>query len=233
MARKVGHWFYLATGIYVFALGAVGFARNFYLRPLGSEPLADAGPIYLGSILHGLVCTAWMALAVWQPWLIMQGRTALHRSTGRWAAFVAALLIATGLWVTWEQAVRFSAAGDKVGFVIVPLGTLLLFALAFGLALHFRTRPEWHKRWIVVAHCTLLAPPAARALATFEMQPVPLIVALISLPLWIGAVLDITARRSVPWIYLFGIFLVVVVGFVRQVMIDQPAWVALVEALLA
>ncbi|MBX7527787.1 hypothetical protein [Qipengyuania vesicularis] len=232
MDRRIGHRFYLATGIYVFVLGAVGFARNFYLRPFGSEPLADAGPIYAGSILHGLVCTAWMALAVWQPWLVMRGKTALHRKTGRWGAVVAILLIVTGLVVTWSQAVRFAATGETPGFVIVPLGTLAMFALAFGLAIHFRKRPEYHKRWIVVAHCTLLAPPAARALVTFEIPPVPLIILLISFPLLVGLLLDIWKRRAVPWIYLIGIFLVVVVGGVRQQMVNEPAWIVLVERVL-
>ncbi|MHA7821040.1 MAG: hypothetical protein ACX930_15445 [Erythrobacter sp.] len=224
--------FYLAIGIYVFALGALGFARNFYLLPLGSEPLHDSGPIYFGTIIHGLACTAWLALAVWQPWLILTNRRALHRASGRWGALIALLVFVTGIHVSLVQAIRFAGGEGNAGFVIVPLGIMAGFALSFGLALHYRRKTDLHKRWIVIAHCMILEPAAARALGTLEMPVFPAIILLIALPVLAGAAFDAVRHRRIPWLYLLGIVFVIGSGFVRQGVARDPGWTALIERLI-
>lgn len=224
--------FYLAIGVYVLALGAFGFARNFYLLPLGSEPLNDSGPIYVGTIIHGLACTAWLGLAVWQPWLILKNKRALHRASGRWGMLIAMLVFVTGIHVAMVQAIRFAGGEGNAGFVIVPLGIMMGFAVSFGLALHYRRKPYLHKRWIVIAHCMILEPAAARALSTLEVPVFPVIILLIALPVLAGAIFDAVHRRKVPWLYLLGIVFVIGSGFVRQGIARDPNWTAFVESLL-
>ena len=226
--------FYLAVGIYVFALGFLGFARNFYLLPFGSEMLPNSNPIYPGSIVHGLICTAWMALAVLQPWLVLKGRYAAHRKTGRWGVGVAALLVITGVYVGIMQAVRFAEEGGRSpGFIAVPIIICALFALAVALAIHFRRTPRLHKSWMVIAHCMILEPAAARALLTLDLPVFPFIIVLIALPVIAGAAFDAIQRRRVPWLYLFGIAYVIGSGFVRNSLARDPGFGAFVERLLS
>ena len=125
MTRRSDNNFYLAVGIYVAALGLLGFARNFYLLPLGSTPLADSGPIYPGVVLHGVLFTIWMGMAVWQPWQIRRGRVANHRRTGVWTAWLAVALFVTGIFVGGVQAVRMLGDGEGAGFFAVPLVLML------------------------------------------------------------------------------------------------------------
>ncbi len=228
-----GETFYLAVGLYVAGLGLFGFARNFYLLPFGSTPLADSAPIYPGVVLHAALFTLWMALAVYQPWQIRTGRIVNHRRVGVWTGWLAVALVVTGLYVGAVQAVRFLENGGDSGFFAIPLILLLGFALAIGLAIHFRNRPEWHKRWIVVAHAQLLEPAAARALATLDLPVFPPILLLIGLPVIAGIVHDAIVRRRMPWIYPLGLALVQGSGFLRHALARQPDWIELSNRVFA
>ncbi|GAB2669758.1 hypothetical protein [Arenimonas aestuarii] len=219
-----GDAFYLLVGIYVAALGLIGFARNFYLLPFGSTPLAGSAPIYPGVVLHALVFTLWLALAVYQPWQIRAGRIRDHRRVGLWTAWLALALVVTGIYVGGVQATRWLADGKDAGLFALPLVIMLGFALAIGLAIRFRNRPDWHKRWIIVAHAQLLEPASARALSTFELPVFPAILLLISLPLLAGIFKDALFERRWPWIYLLGLLLVQGSGFLRHALARAPGW---------
>ena len=222
-----GETFYLLVGLYVAALGLFGFARNFYLRPFGATPLADAGPIYIGVVVHALLFTAWLVLAVWQPLQIRHGNLARHKRTGVATAWLAVGLIVTGIYVGGVQASRMVAAGSDAGFFAVPLIIMIGFAIAFGLAVHFRTRPDWHKRWIVVAHAQLLEPAAARALSTLDLPVFPPILLVISCPVWAGLIYDLAAKRRIPGIYIVGLILVLGSGALRHGLARQSWWIDL------
>ena len=53
--------------------------------------------------------------------------------------------------------------GDRArGFMIIPVSTMLFFALAVSVAITNRSRPEIHKRWILLASIAILMAAVAR-----------------------------------------------------------------------
>ena len=137
----------------------------------------------------------------------------------------------TGLYVGGVQAGRFAVEGRSTGLFAIPFILMLGFAVAMGLAIHYRNRPEWHKRWIVIAHSQLLEPAAARALSTFDLPVFPVILLVISAPVLAGIVYDVFAKRRMPGIYALGLVLVLGSGFLRHALAREPGWIELTDAL--
>ncbi len=114
--------------------------------------------------LHGILATVWLVLHYTQARLIAAHRVDLHRRLGIFTACVAGLLAVQAV----SMAIGNAAAGhappgrDPLQFLSVPLGTTAMFTLFVGSALALRHKREWHKRLMLFATMTMLAPAMAR-----------------------------------------------------------------------
>ncbi len=158
-AREPGHY-YLWASVIVAALAALGFAPTFYLRPMfHSEALA------LPVVVHGLLMSSWCVLLIVQASLVAGGRVNWHRRVGVLGAALAAVIVGWGIWLT-VRAVAIEGAthvGLKFHYLLgLNVVNMLLFAALVAAAIRWRTRPEYHKRLMLLATVTLLAPALAR-----------------------------------------------------------------------
>jgi hypothetical protein len=136
-----------------------GFAKTYYFRVFFDGPsLAQAAH------LHGILATVWIALHYTQARLVAAHRIDVHRRLGIFAACIAGVLAVQVV----SMAIDNAAAGhappgrDPLQFLSVPLGTTTMFALFVASALALRHKREWHKRLMLLATMTLLAPAMGR-----------------------------------------------------------------------
>ena len=153
--------FYIAMLTIVGAIVVVGFAPTFFLR--GFTHATPLSPLY---VVHGLVFSAWIMLAIVQSLLVRTSRVHLHRRLGVLGVALAASMVLLGATVaiqslpTSEWPARFGL--PPLVFIIVPLGQTAIFGVLVTAALLLRRHPETHKRLMVLATINLAAPAIAR-----------------------------------------------------------------------
>ena len=139
-----------------------GFARTYYLKPLFDVPPVASALVHA----HGLLMTAWVVLFVTQIRFVAARRIRLHQQLGYAGVALAVLIIFVGF-ITALRAARFGSAStppgvSPLGFLIVPLFDLLMFAIFFGAAIYYRKKPALHKRLILLTAINFVPPAIAR-----------------------------------------------------------------------
>lgn len=165
--------FYMWAAWACLAVAVLGFMPTYFL-PL-TQGRFDAPPLVH---IHGLVMFSWVSFFVVQATLAAQGKVLDHRT---WGVAGVAIITAMIFVVTWVETMLIHQAsqpgvpaavteGTKA-FSWVTLGTLLLVAPMFVLAIANVTRPEVHKRLILLLTTGMLAAPIARWFLTFLAPP--------------------------------------------------------------
>ena len=155
--------FYSAVPVAAAAAIFYGFSTSWFLRPF--LPPAPH-PVLLTPLiaLHGVVFSTWLILTVVQPLLIGARYYRLHRRLGYAGAGLAALMVVLML-VTAFVSMRagdignFNASGL---FLAVNVALAAEFAVIMWLAVSYRSRPEAHKRLVLLSFVALLPPALSR-----------------------------------------------------------------------
>jgi hypothetical protein len=182
--------------LFFFKLAAVmcvivflGFGPTFYLRAilaprLGLPPL----PSHL-IYLHGFVFTAWMLLLLLQTGLVSAGKAAWHRRLGVTGIVLAIAVVIVGVAAQIGQTRRMFAVGEfERNFVLGPnvfvnaLLAMAVFAGLAGAAFCLRSKPQAHKRLIILATVALIPAATARVvgLLAIAMPEIALFVPMIT-----------------------------------------------------
>jgi hypothetical protein len=152
--------FYLAMALVCALIAFLGFAPT-YWAPLAAGTLSEAPIVHL----HGLLFSAWSLFFVMQTALVANARATQHRAMGLAGIALASAMLFVGLATAIHSADVHIAAGFGArarGFMIVPVTTILFFAVAVTIAISNRGRPEVHKRWMLVASVAILMAAVAR-----------------------------------------------------------------------
>lgn len=149
-----------------------GFARTYYLKGLFDTPPLPGLLVHV----HGVVMTSWVLLFVAQIGLVASRRTKVHQRLGVLGGVLAILVFCVGILTAISSAARGSFPGPPpLEFLVVPLGDMVVFGILVGTALYFRRRLEIHKRLMLLASLTLLAPAIARIPLRFIETGGPLV----------------------------------------------------------
>ena len=150
-----GRLFYSLSSLLLLVVTFVGF-RLFYMegKAFPGHPLPPPTRTLL--IVHGILMTAWMLLAVIQPWLIVGKKHKLHMKLGLFGAVLAALILVVGfktgieaIRITPPDLVRFTLAPKP--FLVVPLSAVVLFAVFVSVGLFNRKKPDIHRPMMLLA----------------------------------------------------------------------------------
>jgi hypothetical protein len=162
-ARSAGnarHWFYVwMAGVCVF-IAFVGFAPTYWLQ---LAPGTFVGSPLLH--LHGLLFTAWPLYLLLQTVLAARGRVARHRAWGLLGVSLATAMVFVGFAVANDVLVVRLAAGfgDRArAFHIASTSLITLFGILVAAAIVNVSRPEVHKRLMLLATIAMLPPAIAR-----------------------------------------------------------------------
>lgn len=247
--RPVNFHFLLAL---VFAAVAFGGFFPTYLYPIATTGFHTSTVVHL----HGILFFGWTLLFVVQSRLAVTSITT-HRSLGLLGislatgmVFAALAVISGGL----NEAVARGTEATARLLAIVPAFAIAMFAVTFVFAVAYRRRPEYHKRFMVLATVALMAPALARALITtfggggFGTRPslaIPppdiavalnliLVPAVLSdLLLLIPAIYDWRTRGRPHVVYVIGGIAFVVLHAVRPLVAATPAWHSITDGLIA
>jgi hypothetical protein len=148
--------FYPALAVVMLAVVFAGFTPSYYLKAAyGTKPL----PLLFH--VHGAAFTSWMLLLIVQTALVASGRTPLHRRLGVAGGWLAATMTV----LAWMMAIdggRRATNDASLGFMVVPMGTVVVFPALVGAALIWRRFPATHKRLMMIATTELMAAGVGR-----------------------------------------------------------------------
>jgi hypothetical protein len=159
--RRMYFWASLACAL----IAITGFSRSYYLKFLFVRPEL---PALLH--VHGAIMSAWCVLFIVQTYFVATHQVPLHRRLGIIGAFLAILVVVAGTYLTVEATAR--EVRDHVvrqfHFLFgLNLVNLVDFSIFVATALALRARPQFHKRLMLLATVTLLAPAVARIVLLF------------------------------------------------------------------
>src|SRR3954467_15393748 len=169
MVGAESRYFYFYMALSFAAVAFIGFAPTYWV-PMAKGTF-QAAPVYH---LHGLIFFCWTLYFVFQTWLVASGQTVRHRSVGLIGISLATAMACFGVLISILSVRRDAAAGLGEAartFMIVPLTDIGIFAIFILLAMVYLRRPEWHKRFMLLAMITLMPPPVARWFLTFLAPP--------------------------------------------------------------
>jgi hypothetical protein len=242
---STGYFYVWMAGLCtLIAFGA--FAATYWLQLAAGT---FVGPPILH--VHGLIFSAWPLLLLSQTVLAANGRMEHHRAWGIVGVALATTMVFLGLTVAIRGLNAGLAAGDgnvERAFMLMPLGSITIFAGLFIAAIVNVKRPEWHKRLMLGATCSVLMAAAGRVgflIATHGggpgmrpglSPPPPVTVAtldglLVSLALMVGVIYDWRTRGRPHPAYLVGIGLLLTFAFAGPIIAQTPGWYAAMDAL--
>jgi len=181
--------------------------------------------------LHAAVSMGWLLLVALQAWFAMTRRVALHVAVGRWGMWygVAVAIIGLGfaLSLVAERAAAQGPASVERMFT-APLCDMGTFAIFLAGASITRRRPEFHKRFILLASIALAIPGIGRmsifnGSRSIALEDVVPFVLLWLSPLLIAMAVDWIRQRRVHAVYIFGLGMLVLLRY-REVLRQSDAW---------
>jgi len=196
--------FYVALAILMTVMVFVGFWPTYY-GPLLTGVDVDKVPFIH---FHAAVYVGWLALFVAQTVLAATGHTRIHMNLGKVGIVYGLLIIVVGTIAAFVMfAVRVKAGESDVARMrlLAPLVDMIVFAPYFGAAIYNRSKPDRHKRLMIVATTSLLIAAVGRM--TFLGSPPNMIgLQLIWIsPILLGIAYDLYTRRGISAIYVSGI----------------------------
>jgi hypothetical protein len=235
---------WLAGGCVAIAVG--GFMPTYWMQvPAGTvigTPLMH---------LHGLLFTAWTLLLFAQCWLIEKRRYRNHRAWGMAGIALATMMVAVGTALALRGvATKIPVYGDRArAFAIVPLYSMVVFPLVFGLAIANVRNTDWHRRLMFVATAPLLGAAFARVFFTIFVgmgpgmrpglgAPLPVTatlapVMLTNIVIVAGMVHDWRTRGKPHPAWTIGLIALVVTAVLRTPVSASPAWLHFTDWLIS
>ena len=155
--------FFLGIAVVMVVFMVIGFGPSLYLRPvLGTvDRFGPHLPTHL--IAHGAALTSWFVLFAIQTLLVRSGHRDLHRRLGVLGAAVAVAVVVTSLITMHMVVARVGGGGAAlpppvVSGVVSDFWVLVVFIALVVPAVHFRRRPDTHKRLLLLARGSFFVP---------------------------------------------------------------------------
>jgi hypothetical protein len=213
--------FFSTMSLVILGIVYYGFAHSYFLAGTVRAPL----PNVLIHI-HGAVFTSWIVLLLIQNALVVTHNVRIHRKLGMWGFGLAASMFVLGLLAGVDAMRRgVSIWGlDPQAFLAIPVTDITLFAVLIYAAFRARSKPEAHKRLILIA--TLAITDAAMArfpIAAFQQHIIYQDYLLYGLLLTVAAY-DLISLRRISRTTLWASALVVLSHVIRIPLGQSAAW---------
>ena len=159
-------WFYVWMAVLCALLVFAGFAPTYWLQLLPGT--------FIGSPLlhlHAVLFSAWPLFFVAQTTMAARGQVGRHRAWGMLGIALATAMVLVGVGAANNVLVGRLAAGlgDRArAFHIVPISQMFLFAVLVCAAIATVTRPEIHRRLMLLATISIMPPAIARISFVFN-----------------------------------------------------------------
>lgn len=224
--EAVSRSFYLTEVALMSAMVLVGFWPFFSKMPAGPRPWPPV--IYV----HAAVYLGWIGILWYQVVMAYRRRLRDHVRMGRFAIGYMVAIVAMGLVVSIAAPVGHVRAGDwpldqAAGFLILPLGDMVLIPGLFAAAIAYRREPAVHKRLMVLTAIAFVFPAAARAGGLSPWSAL----AIWFLPLALAVAHDLATLRRIHPVYLVGTA-ILLLAFGRMFLMEWEPWLGVGRAIL-
>lgn len=124
---------------------------------------------------HGLSMLAWCGLLIAQAALIRTGRRDLHRLLGKVSFVLVPVMALAILSFAHSTLVRDGLVPPRLYVFYIQIQLLVVFLIAYGLAIYNRRKPMVHARFMICATLPLIDPFLARVIIFYVWEPPSLI----------------------------------------------------------
>jgi len=201
-ATALDRSFYFILALIIATVVVAGFGPTLNARLL--HPPSPRPPILY---FHAAVFTSWVLLFMLQTALIAKGNVKLHRKVGVLGFALGVTLAITGV-ATAIIMTRFYSQpghGDPAASLAISLNDMLEYSSFFGLAIYWRKKPEFHRRLMFIATCTLTGPAIGRMLPLSLNTPVEWLYVGVDALILLGVGRDWIVNKRVHPVYLYGL----------------------------
>jgi hypothetical protein len=227
--RWVEKYFYFWMSLLIAAVVVYGFSGTIGHKLIHADPRR---PMLLW--VHAVLFSSWVAFYILQSALVRIRKVKLHRTLGWSGAALGTSMVVIGFWVAVIMA-RFDTSQlhrpNRDAFLVVPLFDIVSFAICLALAILWRTRPERHRRLMLIATCALTG--AAFGRIPIMHAPLAFYGGIDGLIL-LGALRDLALSRRIHAVYMIAIPLLVAgQAAAAQIFLHRAAfWIRIAHGLL-
>ena len=199
-SRFFDHSFYFLMSLLVAVVVIYGFSRT-----VNASLIHAPSPRPLVLYFHAVIFSGWVLFFVLQSALIRTRNLKLHRQLGWFglALGVAIPIIGIATTIAMTRLRMQEGRADAVQFMVVPFFDMVSFTVAFALAFLYRKRPEFHRRLMLIATCSLTA--AAFGRFPSALMPRHWFYAGVDALILLGIVRDLLVTERVHPVYLFAL----------------------------
>lgn len=224
--------FFLAMGGVFLLVALTGFMGTYFV-PMARRGFHAPAVVHV----HGALLFGWLLLFIAQAWRAQRRRMPQHRQWGWFGAGMCAAIVASGVGVGLFATRRDLAAGGgdfALGQFVNILIEMLLFGALVAAAVFLRRDGESHKRLLLLATISVLAPAWLRFRHLLPAVPHPFVTfSIVADSLLLLAIArDWIAMRRVHPVYLWAGGAMVLVHAIELLAITSPPWLWLSRRLL-
>ncbi len=149
--NKSGYYF-----IVLLALAVVGFWESYF-----SKLLSDINNY---THFHAVTMLLWIGMLISQAFLIRYKKRTLHKLVGKFSYGLVPLLIISLILLAHSQITiqNYGLSYARLYVLFLQLSLLLIFVIAYSLAIIYRKSPNHHARYMICTSLTLVDPAVAR-----------------------------------------------------------------------
>jgi hypothetical protein len=183
--------------------------------------------------VHAAVFSGWMLLYLAQVALVYRRQVRTHQALGRFGIYYGVLVLLFGVVVTFAAPVLNVQAGrmtldQAAGFLVLPIGDMILFGGFFAAGIAWRRRRELHTRLMLLATVALLFAPAARFGGPYG---IPVVILVWCLPVFLAMIHDGVTRRRLDRTYVVGLG-ILLVALARVALMESELWLPTGRAII-
>ncbi len=223
-------YFYFFMALLIPSVVVYGFSFT-----VGKNLLHPAIPRPLILYVHAAVFSGWLVFYMLQSALVRTHNVYWHRLIGWFGVALGAAILVLGVSTAITMG-RFNIlrlhSTRAESALMIPLFDMVAFTGTFAMAIYYRKKPEFHRRLILTATCSLTA--AAFGRFPERLLPHELFYGGVDLLILLGVVRDMIVNRSVPRVYFYVLpaFIVGQTIVAYTVYHHLPYWTKIAHAIL-
>lgn len=220
LKQFVSRYFYFCMSLVFAGLVVWGFSRTVNTHLFHAEV---PRPLLLW--IHAAAFSGWVIFFITQSALVRTHNVRVHRFVGWFGAALGTAMVVLGISVaivmTRFDIYRLHQAGVEA-FLSIPFYDMIFFGGCFALAIYWRTKPDYHRRLLFLATCSLMDAAVGRFDFIFDHN---LYFLCLDLLMGLGVVRDLIVDRRVSKVYFYALP-VAIVGQNLAIYLwrANPAW---------